>query len=168
MGDYNLNPYTAYPAYPADYPQLAYADKNGPSNTPPIFAAAATQSYRNSQTSDKKQNELKKALLMKLLLLLLMMQQGSKAGPKDRSTLSRGGGQAANKPIGDGQGLNYDVRNDSGVTGEELNGKLKGALAGKGDVIAQQARANGMDPSFLASILMQESANGNSSAARNE
>lgn len=63
---------------------------------------------------------------------------------------------------------NYDVRNNSGITAEQLNGRLKGALSGQGQTFINAGKQYGIDPAFLASISMFETGNGSSSAARNK
>lgn len=54
----------------------------------------------------------------------------------------------------------------SNVTGADLNKYLSGKLSGFGDVIVSAAKANGIDPAFLAAIAMHESGRGTSNAIK--
>jgi phosphate uptake regulator len=77
-----------------------------------------------------------------------------------------GTGNPLAPPGNPGEGGNYDIRQNSGVTAQILNQRLGGVLAGKGDVVMQAAAAAGIDPGALAAIMMHESANGDSKFVR--
>jgi murein DD-endopeptidase MepM/ murein hydrolase activator NlpD len=69
---------------------------------------------------------------------------------------------------GGGVGGNYDVSQDSGVTGATLNSKLGGRLKGMGGKFDSVGEKYGIDPAFLASIAMHETGNGTSNAIKNK
>jgi len=48
----------------------------------------------------------------------------------------------------------YDVRGDSGITESQLNSIFKGVMSGKGAAVIKEGRENGIDPAFLAAILL--------------
>jgi len=51
----------------------------------------------------------------------------------------------------------YDVRQNSGVTAEQLNKVFKGVMKGKGEAVIKAGKENNIDPAFLAAIIYQES-----------
>ena len=57
---------------------------------------------------------------------------------------------------------NYDIRKDSGVTAAQLNSIFKGKMRGKGEVVIRIARKHGIDPLFVAGLIVQESGGGTS------
>lgn len=50
----------------------------------------------------------------------------------------------------------YDVRQNSGVTAEQLNKLFKGVMKGKGAAVIKAGKENNIDPAFLAAIIYQE------------
>ena len=53
--------------------------------------------------------------------------------------------------------VDYDVRQNSGVTAEQLNKVFKGVMKGKGEAVIKAGKENNIDPAFLAAIIYQES-----------
>lgn len=86
-------------------------------------------------------------------------------GIVDKASLSSSGALTV---VSSGNYSLGDVRNISSASGADLNKYLTGKLSGMGDVIANAARANGIDPGFLAAIAMHESGKGTSNAIRNK
>lgn len=63
-------------------------------------------------------------------------------------------------------GASYVISRETQVSPKKLDEKLKGVLKGKGSVIVSEAKKNHVCPLVLTAILIHESGNGSSAAAR--
>jgi hypothetical protein len=62
---------------------------------------------------------------------------------------------------------NYNISQSSGVTSAQLNSKLKGKLSGQGETIINAGKMYGVDPAFLAGVMMHETGNGSTLSYNN-
>jgi hypothetical protein len=84
-----------------------------------------------------------------------------------RSSLSASNGGGGLTTMGNGFSISSKITAMSGISAEQLNKKLGGALAGKGAQFVQAGLQFGIDPAALAAISMHETGNGTSLAAKN-
>ncbi|MBE0335120.1 peptidoglycan DD-metalloendopeptidase family protein [Paenibacillus sp. 23TSA30-6] len=84
-----------------------------------------------------------------------------------RSSMAASMGGNGVTAMGNGFSLSSKITTMSGISAEQLNKKLGGALAGKGAQFVQAGLQFGIDPAALAAISMHETGNGTSAAAKN-
>ncbi|MGG1673514.1 peptidoglycan DD-metalloendopeptidase family protein [Paenibacillus sp. NRS-1783] len=84
-----------------------------------------------------------------------------------RSSLSASNGGGGLTAMGNGFSISSKITAMSGISAEQLNKKLGGALAGKGAQFVQAGLQFGIDPAALAAISMHETGNGTAAAVRN-